>query len=80
MHRADADIDALKKYVEDRSIRFRVAVDKPGSFKHQGLSSIRYGVREYPAVYVIDPDGDVKYQDIPFEAMKDAVEAISAEP
>ncbi len=80
VHRADVDTDALKQYVEDRSIRFRVAVDNPGSFKHKGLSSIRYGVRNYPAVYVIDPDGEVKYQDIPLGAIKSAVETVSDEP
>jgi hypothetical protein len=71
VHSPDPDLDALKKLISDTSVKFRVALDKPAE-GHRGTFA-QYWVSEVPAVYIIDTEGKVRYQDIPLEAVEEAV-------
>jgi peroxiredoxin len=75
MHIADADLDDLSKFISDRSIKFRVAVDKPAE-NYKGGTFEKYNVWKVPAVFIIGPEGKVRYQDIPLEAVEEALEQL----
>lgn len=75
IHSADARLDALKQFVSDNSIKFRVAVDKPAQ-KYQGATFKKYRVKKPPAVFIIDSEGRVRYQDIALPAAADALERL----
>jgi peroxiredoxin len=72
IHSADAKLGTLKKFLSDNSIEFRVAVDKPAE-NCKGATFEKYYVREVPAVFIIDAEGKVRYQDIPLAAVEEAV-------
>jgi peroxiredoxin len=75
IHSADADLGALKGFISDKSIKFRVAVDKPAE-NYKGATFEKYRVTKLPAVFIIDADGRVRYQDIPLEAVEQAVKSL----
>jgi peroxiredoxin len=75
IHSTDADLGALKKFISDNSIAFRVAVDKPAQ-NYRGATFERYMVKEVPAVFVIDAKGSVRYQDIALAAVEEAVKRL----
>jgi hypothetical protein len=75
VHRAGADLDDLKKFISDKPVKFRVALDKPSQW-YKGATFEKYGVKEPPAVYVFDTEGKVRYQDIPLEAVGQAVKSL----
>jgi peroxiredoxin len=75
VHSADADLDALKGFISDKSIRFRVALDKPAKL-YKGATFGKYRVRKVPAVFIIDTESKVRYQDIPVTAVEEAVKQL----
>jgi prepilin-type processing-associated H-X9-DG protein len=79
VHSADADPDALRELVETRQIKFRVALDKPSSTKFPGLTFESYRVKKPPAVFIIDPNSTVRFQDIPLGAVEQALETVPKE-
>ena len=54
--------------------RFCAAIDKPAD-KYKGATFEKYQVRKPPAVFIIDPEGKVRYQDIPL-AVKEALKTM----
>jgi beta-lactamase regulating signal transducer with metallopeptidase domain len=71
VHSADADVDALKTFISDNAIKFRVAVDNPStSASYKGATFEKYGVTQVPAVFILDAQGKVKLQDIALGAVE----------
>jgi len=75
VHNAGPDMDALNKFISDKSIKFRVAVDEP-SQGYKGATFEKYRVKEVPAIFIIDGEGRVSYQDIPLAAVEEAVKRL----
>ena len=75
IHSADADLDALKGFISEKSIKFRVALDKPAR-QYRGATFEKYGAKSVPAIYIIDTKGKVRYQDIPLAALEEAVKSL----
>jgi peroxiredoxin len=75
VHAAEADLDALSMFISDKSITYRVALDKPAD-KYEGATFKKYRVRKAPAVFIIDSKGKVRYQDIPLVAVEEAVKSL----
>jgi len=77
VHASTGDAEQVKKYIADRSIAYRVALDNPSPNKrYKGVTFQMYTVHSVPAFYIIDKDGTVRYQDIPVGAVKEAVKAL----
>jgi peroxiredoxin len=72
IHSADADLDALKQFISDNAIKFRVPVDKPTD-DYAGATFEEYRVKIPLALFIIDAEGKVRYQDIPLAAVEEAV-------
>jgi len=79
VHSAEADPGALRELVEKKQVKFRVALDKPSSAKFPGLTFESYMVKEPPAVFIIDPNSTVRFQDIPLGAIEKALETVPRE-
>ncbi len=79
IHSAEADTNALKKFISEQSISFRVAVDKAVKL-YKGATFEEYNVWKVPAVFIIDAEGKVRYQDIPLAAVEQAVQEMLREP
>ena len=75
---SDAEADALRRFVFDRSVKYRVALDKPVE-RYRGATFEKYKVKRIPSLYVMDAEGRVRYQDIPLEAVGEAVRALLGE-
>jgi peroxiredoxin len=75
VHGADAESGALKKFISDNSVAYRVALDKPVK-KHKGATFKEYQVKKPPAVFLIDAKGKIRYQDIPLPAVEEALKAM----
>jgi peroxiredoxin/protocatechuate 3,4-dioxygenase beta subunit len=78
VHGSGADTDALKAFISDNSIEFRVACDKRVE-RHRGATFEKYRVRKVPAIFIIDSEGKVRYQDIPLAAVGQALETLLKE-
>lgn len=76
VHKAGADRAALAKAIKTDGVKFRVALDKRAD-DSAGATAVKYGVRP-PAVYILDPDGKVAFQDITPAATEEAVAAVLA--
>jgi len=77
IHSAGADIDALKQFISDQAIKFRVAVDKPATNKmYKGATFEKYTVRTVPSLYIIDGEGKIRYQDIALGAVEEALKGL----
>jgi peroxiredoxin/protocatechuate 3,4-dioxygenase beta subunit len=80
IHAAGADVTALKQFVSDHGITFRVALDKPATNKmYKGATFEKYTVRTVPSVFIIDAEGKIRYQDVPLRAVEEALKATLAE-
>ncbi len=79
VHSADGDRDALQKLAEENNVTFRIAIDKPSSGRYSGSTFGNYRVRRPPAVFIIDPNGTVRFQDIPLAAVHEALDNVSRE-
>jgi peroxiredoxin len=75
IHSSDADLDDLMGFISEKSVRFRVAVDKPAA-NYKGATFGKYYVRKVPAVFIIDTEGIVRYQDIPLAAVEEALKLL----
>jgi peroxiredoxin len=75
VHSSDAESDALKQFISDNSIAHRVALDKPAD-KYKGATFEKYRVRRPPAIFIIDTDGKLRYQDIPLQAVEEALKTM----
>jgi peroxiredoxin len=75
VHSAGADRDALGEFIGANSIAFHVALDKPAKLRKGGTFE-KYNVSEVPAVFIIDAEGKVRYQDIPLAAVEEAVKQL----
>jgi protocatechuate 3,4-dioxygenase beta subunit len=69
---SDAEADVLRNF---ESVKYRVALDKPAE-RYRGATFQKYKVKRIPAVYVIDAQGRVRYQDIPLPAVAEAVKTV----
>lgn len=79
IHSAGADITALKQFISDRAIKFRVALDNPATNKmYKGATFEKYTVRTVPSLYIVDRAGKMRYQDVPLRAVEEAVKATLA--
>ena len=77
IHASTGDAEQVKKYTADRSIGYRVALDNPSPNKrYKGVTFLMYTLHSLPALYVIDKDGKVRYQDMPVTAVEEAVKAL----
>ena len=74
IHASDDDAQALAQYAKDHAAQFRIALDRDGPEGALGATYAQYGVTQLPTCYVIDPQGNVAYQDIPLQALPKAVE------
>ncbi len=79
VHSADADPDTLRELVSKKRIAFRIALDKPSSAKFPGLTFESYMVKKPPAVFIIDPNSTIAFQDIPLGAIEKALETVPKE-
>jgi|GEM_PF-5482247 len=80
VHSSEADPDALKQFIADDEINYRVALDKPASERpFKGATFEKYSVRKLPAIFIIDRDGTVRYQDIALTAVEQAIKVLLAE-
>jgi protocatechuate 3,4-dioxygenase beta subunit/peroxiredoxin len=79
VHASGVDEAALKRRFADDPVAFRVALDKAASAKDAGATFKKYKVRKPPAIFVIDADGVVQYQDIPLAAASRALEALQGD-
>ena len=70
---ADADQAALKKSIADLGVKFRVAVDKPGS---KGGTTIDKYKPRMPAVYLVNAEGKVQYQDPAFPVLEKVLQSM----
>ena len=75
VHSSDAESDALKQFISDNSIAYRVALDKPAE-KYKGATFEKYRVKRPPAIFIIDAQRNVRYQDIPLPAVEQALKTI----
>lgn len=73
VHSADSDPDALRKLAKEKNAAFHVALDKSSFDAYPGATFEEYGVKEIPAIFILDPEGMVRYQDIPLAAVEEAV-------
>ena len=78
VHSSDADSDALKQFISDNSIAYRVALDKPAD-KYKGATFEKYEVKKPPAIFIIDTESKLRYQDIPLPAVKEALKTLSSQ-
>ncbi len=74
-HSADSDEMALQELVEEQNIAFRVALDKPAE-NYKGATFERCGVKSVPAIFIIDGEGNVRYQNIPLAAVEQALKSL----
>ena len=79
IHRANSDRGALQSYIDAHTPKYRIAEDGSGKAKRKGPTFAKYGVRSVPAIYIVDADGKVQYQDIPEGALERALAALSDE-
>ena len=70
---AGTDHAVLKKKIEALAIKFRVAIDKPGS--KTGVTTEKYKPR-VPAIYLIGSDGKIHYQDLAFPVIEKALQSM----
>jgi len=78
VHISGADSDALKKFISDNSVAYRVALDKPAD-KYKGATFETYLVKKPPAVFILDAEGKIRYQDIPLAAVEQALKTMLGE-
>jgi len=76
VHTAAGDKDDLQEFVEKENISFHVALDKLSGSSYPGATFEKYKVRKPPAVYIIDAEGTVKFQDLALAVVKEAVERV----
>jgi len=77
VHAAAEDGAAVKAWATETGITFPIAVDRPGSGSYPGATFEQYKVKQSPAVFVIDAEGVVRFQDIPLAAVEQAVATLS---
>ncbi|MCK5558717.1 MAG: hypothetical protein KAJ01_10075 [Candidatus Hydrogenedentes bacterium] len=53
-----------------------MAEDKPLSSRYAGATFEKYKAKRLPAVYIIDREGKVRYQELPLEAVEAAVQTV----
>jgi len=79
VHSSGIDINALRLFILDNSVAFRVAVDKAAhDDRYRGTTFRKYGVRSIPSVFIISIESRVRYQDIPVRAVADALRNLLA--
>jgi protocatechuate 3,4-dioxygenase beta subunit/peroxiredoxin len=75
IHSPTVDRDQLKGAIADLGIRCRVGVDTPiEGGKAKGSLAKDYRARRVSAVYIIDAEGNVAYQDVALPAVDQALE------
>jgi hypothetical protein len=62
--------------MKQQGVKFPAGIDKAG--KGHGATATAYKAKKLPAVYVIDGDGNVRYQDLPVGAVERAVENLAS--
>jgi hypothetical protein len=75
---SDAPADVLRQFVFDQSVKYRVALDKPAE-RYRGATFEKYKVKIIPSLYVMDAEGNVRYQNIPLAAVEEAVRVLLGE-
>jgi len=78
VHISGADPDALKQFISDNSIEYRVALDKPAD-KYKGATFEKYQVKKPPAIFILDDESKLRYQDIPPRAVEQALKTMLGE-
>jgi len=76
VHAANGDPEALQELVGKEGVEFGVALDAASYTKYPGATFEKYKVIRVPAVFIIDAEGKVRYQDIALEAVEEAVKRL----
>lgn len=76
VHSASGDPNALRQLLAKEKMALSVAVDGPLSGPYPGATFEKYEVIEPPAVFIIDAEGKVRYQDIPLPAVEEALKTM----
>jgi len=76
VHSADSDQPSLQKLAEKQHAAFRIVIDEEVWGTWPGATFRKYRVKEPPAVFIIDAEGKVRFQDIPLEAAAEALKGL----
>ncbi len=72
---SDGDAATVKKRLEESAITWRNAIDgTPG-----GPLATKWNVNGWPAIYILDVDGKIRYRDLRDEEMEKAIMVLLAE-
>ena len=74
---SDVDLDALKQILQEQQITWRSFWNGPDGTG--GPISTAWSVRSWPTIYVLDPEGRIRYKNVREGAMDEAVDALLAE-
>ncbi len=74
---SDAELAKLQPRLAEERITWRSFWN--GSEGTQGPISRRWNVNGWPTIYVIDQEGRIRYKNVRFEALDQAVDALLAE-
>jgi len=76
VHSADTDQSKLRELVENQHTAFRIVIDEGVWGTWPGATFRKYRVKAPPAVFIIDAEGTVRFQDIPVEAAPEALKGL----
>jgi hypothetical protein len=76
VHTASGDPNALRQLLSKNKMALNVALDGPSSGPYPGATFEKYEVIDPPAVFIIDAESKVRYQDIPLAAVEEAVKSL----
>jgi protocatechuate 3,4-dioxygenase beta subunit/peroxiredoxin len=74
--KTNADRVAVQQAISKQGVRFPVALDKTGGAGNLGATFAAYKVKKAPAVFVIDAEGKVQFQDIALPAIEQALATV----
>lgn len=73
IHQAGGELDMLSFLTQKLSMTVDMGMDSSSGENRPGMTFARYGVTQTPAIYIIDREGRVKYQDLPPAALPRAL-------
>ncbi len=74
---SDAELAELRPRLEEERITWRSFWNGPEGTR--GPISKRWNVNGWPTIYVIDQEGRIRYKNVRYEALDQAVDALLAE-
>jgi peroxiredoxin len=76
VHSADADQSGLQELAKKEHTAFRIVIDEEVWGTWPGATFRKYRIKRPPAVFIIDAEGKVRFQDIPLEAAAEALKSL----